>query len=158
MKRTFILWLIIFSAGQMMAQLPGNEMLSLTRIRDDIKSKQVSSYDKTGGNRDCLVEIPDGTSVTIMEVEGAGVISRIWITIAPGARELNRNDIVIRMYWDGNSYPSVESPIGPFFGNGWGESYDFVTTPLSVSPGEGKSYVCYFAMPFSDGAKIEIEN
>lgn len=62
------------------------------------------------------------------------------------------------MYWDGNSFPSVESPIGPFFGNGWNETYNFVSVPLSVTPGWGKSYVCYFAMPFAKGAKIEIEN
>jgi hypothetical protein len=62
------------------------------------------------------------------------------------------------MYWDGNDYPSVESPLGPFFGNGWGESYNVVTAPLSVSPGWGKSYVSYFAMPFATGARIELEN
>ncbi|HZK97944.1 MAG TPA: glycoside hydrolase family 172 protein, partial [Prolixibacteraceae bacterium] len=72
--------------------------------------------------------------------------------------QLNRNDIIIRMYWDGNSFPSVESPIGPFFGNGWDETYNFVSAPLAVTPGWGKSYVSYFAMPFAEGAKIEIEN
>jgi hypothetical protein len=93
-----------------------------------------------------------------MDVKGAGIIDHIWITIAPPAQELNRNDIIIRMYWDGNSYPSVEAPIGPFFGNGWDEAYNFVSVPLSVTPGWGKSYVSYFAMPFANGARIEIEN
>ena len=55
-------------------------------------------------------------------------------------------------------FPSVESPLGPFFGNGWNESYDFISVPLSVTPRKGRAYVCYFAMPFSNGARIEIEN
>jgi hypothetical protein len=67
-----------------------------------------------------------------MDVKGAGVINHIWITIAPGADKLSRNDIITWMFWDGNTYPSVESPIGPFFGNGWDETYNFVTVPLSA--------------------------
>ena len=62
------------------------------------------------------------------------------------------------MYWDGHDFPSVESPIGPFFGQGWNESYDFSSLPLAVGPVKGRALVSYFAMPFSNGAKIEIEN
>ena len=96
--------------------------------------------------------------MNIMDVKGAGIITHIWITLAPGADTLNRNDVIIRMYWDGKPYPSVEAPIGAFFGNGWGEAYNFVSAPLAVTPGWGKSYVSYFAMPFAEGARIEIEN
>ncbi len=158
MKKMLILFLILFQVGSAFSQDLGNEMFSLSKIKDGIKSKRVGSWDKTGGNVDCLKDIKDGEKVTIMEVKGAGIINHIWITIAPGPDILNRNDIVIRMFWDGNEYPSVESPIGPFFGNGWEETYDFVSAPLAVAPGWGKSYISYFAMPFSDGAKIEIEN
>ncbi len=135
-----------------------NEMQSLSQIGKNKKSIRVSSFDKTGGNNDALGNIKDGEKVTIMDVKGTGIINHIWITMAPDASKLNRNDILIRMFWDGNSFPSVESPIGPFFGNGWNESYNFYTIPLSVAPTWAKSYVCYFAMPFSQGARIEIEN
>ncbi|HLN75360.1 MAG TPA: glycoside hydrolase family 172 protein [Prolixibacteraceae bacterium] len=158
MKKTVLFLLLAFSFGILFAQNTGNEMMSITKIQKNVKSRRVSSYDKTGGNGDCLGGIKDGEKRTIMEVKGAGIINHIWITIAPEAAKLSRNDIILKMYWDGNDYPSVEAPIGPFFGNGWNETYDFVSTPLTVSPGWGKSYVCYFAMPFSKGAKIEIEN
>ncbi|MGQ8334930.1 glycoside hydrolase family 172 protein [Sunxiuqinia sp. A32] len=158
MKKIVVLLIIVFHAGFLFSQQVNNEFFSLTKIKEDVKSKRVGSWDQAGGNADCLKDIKDGDKVTIMDVEGAGVINHIWITIAPGADVLNRNDIVIRMFWDGNSYPSVESPIGPFFGNGWDETYNFVSAPLAVSPGWGKSYVSYFAMPFANGAKIEIEN
>jgi len=158
MKKIVIVLLIFINTCLVYSQNTGNEMFQLSQLKDNVKSKQVSSADKTGGNGDCLSRIKDGEKFTIFDVKGAGVISRIWITIAPEAPKASRNDIIIRMYWDGNTFPSVESPIGPFFGNGWDETYDFVSTPLSVAPGSGKSYVSYFAMPFATGAKIEIEN
>jgi hypothetical protein len=158
MRKVFIIIGIALNSLSLFSQNVGTEMYQLSQIRNNVKSKQVSSYDRSGGNGDCLSDIQDGAKVTIFDVKGAGIISRIWITIAPGAEQLNRNNIVMRMYWDGNAFPSVESPIGPFFGNGWDESYNFVSVPLAVSPGAGKSYVSYFAMPFASGARIEIEN
>jgi hypothetical protein len=142
-----------------MSQETDNEMVQLAKIKSGVKSKQVSSFDKTGGNADWIAGVKIGEKFDLLNVKGAGIINRIWITMAPPeAEKLSRYDIIIRMYWDGNSYPSVESPLGPFFGNGWNESYNFVTVPLSIAPGAGKSYNCYFAMPFSNGARIEIEN
>jgi hypothetical protein len=158
MKKIVVVLLITFYAGITFSQDLGNEMFSLSKMKEGVKSKRVSSFDKTGGNGDCLKGIKDGEKATIMDVKGSGIISHIWITIAPGADVLNRNDVIIRMYWDGNTFPSIEAPIGPFFGNGWNETYNFVSEPLAVTPGWGKSYVSYFAMPFSKGAKIEIEN
>ncbi len=149
---------ICLSSGYIFSQETGNEMLQLSQIKNDVKTRQVSSADKTGGNGDCLGGIKTGEKITIMDVKTAGIINHIWITIAPGAELLNRNDIIIRMFWDGNTFPSVESPIGSFFGNGWNEAYNFISVPLSVTPGWGKSYVSYFAMPFAKGARIEIEN
>jgi len=73
-----------------------------------------------------------------MDVKGAGIITHIWLTLAPGADTLNRNDVIIRMYWDGKSFPSVEAPIGAFFGNGWGEAYNFVSAPWP-SPRAGEN-------------------
>ncbi len=158
MRSAFFFLISFLLSGLMLAQeLPG-EMMQLARIKSGVKTKQASSYDKTGGNGDCISGIKDGARYELMNVKGAGVINRIWITIAPEAKELSRYDIILRMYWDGNHYPSVESPLGPFFGNGWDEMYNFVTVPLSVAPGSGRSYVSYFAMPFARGARIEIEN
>lgn len=158
MKRILAVSIILLQTFVIFSQNFGNEMFSLSQIRENVKSKRISSFDRTGGNGDRLTGIKDGEKATLMDVKGQGVINHIWITIAPEGAVANRNDIIVRMYWDGNSFPSVESPLGPFFGNGWNESYDFYTAPLSVAPGSGKSYISYFAMPFSNGARIEIEN
>jgi hypothetical protein len=158
MKRGLISLVIVFCSVLLFSQGPGNELFQLSELKKDVKTRQVSSFDKTGGNGDCLNGIKSGTKVNIMDVKGAGIINHIWITISPLAEELSRNDIIIRMFWDGSSFPSVEAPIGSFFGNGWNETYNYVTVPLAIGPGAGKAYVCYFAMPFSSGARIEIEN
>jgi len=133
-------------------------LAGLAMIQEGVKSKRISSYDVTGGNNDRFEKIEDGEIQTLAEIKGPGIINHIWITIAPPPQYLNRNNIILRMYWDGNDYPSVESPIGPFFGQGWDESYHFNSLPLSANPVEGRALVSYFKMPFQKGAKIEIEN
>jgi hypothetical protein len=140
------------------AQGPGSTMADLARIREGVHTERVSSWDRTGGNNDRMESIPDGERRTIFNVKGAGIIDHIWITIAPPPEQLSRNDIILRIYWDGETEPSVEAPIGPFFGQGWGESYYFVSLPLADGPLEGRGMVSYFAMPFSRSARIEIEN
>jgi hypothetical protein len=158
MKRIFAMTVLFLLVAGLHAQDTGSDLYTLAQIKQGVKSKRIGSWDRTGGNDDTRHGIKDGEKMTLMEVKGAGVITHIWITIAPEGAQLSRNDIILRMYWDGNEFPSVEAPIGPFFGNGWEENYNFVTAPLAVSPGWGKSYVSYFAMPFANGAKIEIEN
>lgn len=139
------------------AQILNNELANLSQIQHGVKSKRVSSYDKTGGTND-FVKIANGEKRNIFDVKGAGIINHIWITLAPDPGALSRNDIIIRMYWDGMEYPSVVSPIGPFFGQGWNESYEYNSLPLQASPVQGRGLVCYFNMPFAKGARIEIEN
>ncbi len=131
---------------------------NLTTIKQGVQSKRISSYDRTGGNNDRFEHIAPGETRILAEMEGAGTINHIWITISPEAPELNRSDIILRMYWDGNEYPSVESPIGPFFGQGWDETYPWASLPLAASPVKGNALVSYFKMPFAKGARIEIEN
>lgn len=151
----FVLGLFISSAN---AQLTGHDMISLAQIKKGIKSKRVSSFDTTGGNRDHLTKIKIGEKRVLFDVKGAGIINHIWITIAPSPPTIQRDDIILRMYWDGNNFPSVEAPIGSFFGQGWNEAYPYHSQPISVAPGEANALVSYFAMPFAKGARIEIEN
>jgi hypothetical protein len=159
MKKHSILLLIstfILSIGW--SQNTGGDLMNLATIKSGVKTKRISSYDRSGGNNDRIEHIGPGEKLTLFDVQGAGMINHIWITIAPPPEQLNRNDIILRMFWDGNEFPSVESPIGPFFGQGWNESYDFSSLPLAVGPLEGRAMVSYFIMPFGNGAKIEIEN
>ena len=150
--------ILFFLSALGLGQVADGTLLDLAKIKDDVKSKRISSYDRSGGNNDRFENIPDGERRTLFQVEGAGMINHIWITIAPPPPKLSRNDIIIRMYWDGSTEPCVESPIGPLFGQGWDESYNYSSLPLAAGPVEGRGLVSYFVMPFADGAKIEVEN
>lgn len=156
-KHFFVGLLVIFIVGSFSeVKGSGSDLYDLAKIRRGVKTKRISSFDRTGGNRDRIENIKPGRKQTIFDVAGAGVINHIWVTMGP--KSVSRNDVILRMYWDGSEYPSVESPIGPFFGQGWDESYEFTSLLLSAPPVDGRSMVCYFAMPFADGARIEIEN
>jgi len=133
-------------------------LYDLTQVWENVTTKRISSYDRSGGNNDRIEHILPGERKVIFDVEGAGMINHIWITIAPPPEQLSRNDIILRMYWDGSGIPSVVSPIGPFFGQGWDESYAFSSLPLAAGPVDGRGLVSYFVMPFANGARIEVEN
>jgi len=115
---------------------------------------RASSFDRTGGNADAR-KIESGATLTVLDVDGPATISHIWFTIAAGEiYHLKR--IVLRMYWDGETTPSVEAPIGDFFGQGLGEYYSWASQPLSVS--SIKALNSYFAMPFAHHARITVTN
>ena len=125
-------------------------------LKKGVKTKRVSSYDRSGGNSDA-VPIESGEVKEIANIEKAGIIKHIWFTIKCEDSMVRRN-AVIRMYWDREENPSFEAPLGDFFGQGWGEEYNFESLPLAAAPAGGRALNSYFAMPFSDGARITIDN
>lgn len=130
-------------------------LADLARLRS-AKSRRISSYDRTGGNRDWYTIAP-GEAKPIAEIAGAGCIRHIWCTMW-SKTEYYLRKVLIRMYWDGESEPSVDCPIGDFFGVPFGTLKEFWSLPLAASPKEGRGFNCYFAMPFADGARVEIIN
>lgn len=120
------------------------------------RSRRFSSFDRSGGNRD-NIPVPAGATVTLVECEGAGAVTHMWFTIS-SRDPLHKRNLILRAYWDGQEHPSVEAPIGDFFGQGWGEDYLFASLPLAAAPRDGKALVSYFPMPFGRGARITLEN
>ena len=118
------------------------------------KLVRVSSADPTGGNHDWRTVAP-GATETVLDVDGPGIISHLWFTIAaPEAFHLKR--IVLRIYWDGEPSPSVEAPIGDFFGLGLGTYTSWQSEMLSV--GNDKGLNSFFPMPFRKHARITVTN
>ena len=128
-------------------------LFAMSRLRD-YKSKRSSSWDKTGGNTDSL-RVEPGQSATLLEATGAGVITHIWFTINSSDR-MHLKNLVLRAWWDGESAPSIEVPVGDFFGLGLGEYFVYQSALLSVAP--VKALNSYFQMPFATSAKITITN
>ena len=133
----------------------GGELSSIAVLRE-AKRKRFSSYDRTGENND-YISIPAGNTATLAEMKAAGCVKHIWVTIS-SRDEYYLRKFVFRAYWDGEENPSVEVPIGDFFGIGHAICKNYVSAPLQMSPEDGKGFNCWFPMPYSNGAKITVEN
>jgi hypothetical protein len=127
----------------------------LAKLRD-VRSRRFSSFDRSGGNDDRF-HIQPGETVSIAEIGGAGIVTHIWCTVACDSDHALRK-IVLRAFWDGEENPSVQSPLGDFFGTGHTQPSNFVSLPLQMSPEDGRAFNCFFPMPFADGMRITITN
>ena len=106
-----------------------------------------------------LRDVPPGETVTLAEIDGTGIIQHIWVTVDSKTTPADcfvLRDLVIRMYWDGEEEPSVESPLGDFFCSGFAADCTLNSIPMVVVPARGLN--CYFPMPFRKKAKITLEN
>lgn len=123
-------------------------------LGQDYRSLKQSSYDRTGGNDDRWPIAP-GEIKEVFNADGPGVISHIWFTIAASSA-YHLKEIIVRMYWDGNSKPSVEVPVGDFFGLNLGFYNVYQSAFLNCS--SVKALNSYFAMPFRRSARITATN
>jgi hypothetical protein len=98
-----------------------------------------------------FIIINSGETFTIAEMEGPGAIQHIWMTPTG-----NWRFSIIRIYWDDEKTPSVESPLGPFFGMGWNTYAHMNSLAMTVNP--GSAFNSYWKMPFRKKCKITIEN
>ncbi|HTK22344.1 MAG TPA: glycoside hydrolase family 172 protein, partial [Mucilaginibacter sp.] len=96
-----------------------------------------------------------GESKTLLNVNSAGIIQRIWVTINDRSPQMLRS-LRLRMYWDGAVKPAVDVPFGDFFCAPLGRPVAFQSA-LFTDP-EGRSFNCYIQMPFKTGAKIVLTN
>lgn len=120
-------------------------------------SQRISSYDRSGANDDgnWKDKIKPGETRTIGDVKGPGIFKHIWMTIASNEPQ-HLKKIILRMYWDDEKTPSVETPIGDFFGLGLGKYFLYESKFLSV--GSQRALNCNFEMPFKKSAKVTVTN
>jgi hypothetical protein len=97
------------------------------------------------------VVIKPHETLVMADVKGMGAIQQIWLTPAG-----NWRFAVIRFYWDGETEPSVECPVGDFFACGWGRYAQVSSLPVCVNP--GSAFNCYWQMPFRKSFRITLEN
>lgn len=97
------------------------------------------------------VVIKAHTTFTVAEIEGSGAVKHIWMTPTGNWRYS-----ILRFYWDDETTPSVEVPVGDFFGMGWGQFSPLNSLAVCVNPGSG--FNCYWTMPFRKKCRITMEN
>ncbi len=97
------------------------------------------------------VRIQPKETFVMADVKAEGAIQQIWLTPAGAWRFA-----IIRFYWDDETEPSVECPVGDFFACGWGRYAQISSLAVCVNP--GSAFNCYWQMPFRKGFKITLEN
>jgi len=123
---------------------------------------RASSFDTSGRNQDFWT-IPAKKSKTIAEIAGPGIVSHIWMTIWSTEPHYLRK-VLLRAYWDGEREPSIDTPVGDFFGLGHARPATYQCAAFSTScnndgdPLEGVAMNCWLQMPFRTSARFELVN
>lgn len=107
----------------------------------------------------CLNDIPPGGVATLADIDGPGCITHIWCTVDEKTTDADcfvLRDLVLRMYWDDEETPSVETPLGDFFCCGFARACTVNSMAVCVAPNRG--FNCYWRMPFARHARVTLEN
>lgn len=138
-------------------------IFKLTGLKSRAASAESPTAAAGGGGRtgDGLKGAPaikllrDGATATLLDVAGPGMIRHIWCTPS-GRHPHHLRNLIIRAYWENNDTPSVQAPIGDFFGIAHGAAVPFHSHFLVNQ--EGRGFNCYFPMPFARRAVVTVTN
>ncbi len=153
--------------GSLAAPIHGRSMRATSTFREGPDG----SYDPNAPPKSDLEEksnrdnfrVPAGATHVLMDVEGPGVITHMWLTFlgpephpwAPNG-SANHQEMLLRIYWDGSDRPGVEAPVGDFFAGCFGKRSEVISLAVIVEGGD--SYNCFWHMPFRRSARVEIVN
>jgi hypothetical protein len=150
---------LVLFAGQLSAQelysIPNGKQSRVSSFENLNGLKGQGGKTNQGGKGNAFESVKAGESKTLLNVNSAGIIQRMWVTINDRSPAMLRS-LRLRMYWDGTDKPAVDVPLGDFFCAGLGRPVAFQSA-LFTNP-EGRSFNCYIPMPFKKGAKVVITN
>ena len=151
---SFLMALSLEGASQQLFEMPArvDSRLSSFENPNGVKGQGGKTNKTAKGN--AFEVINPGETKTLLNVNGEGIIQRIWLTV-------NQNPVKLRslrfqFFWDGSDKPAVDVPMGDFFGFNLGKPVAFQSALFSS--GEGRSFNCYIPMPFRKGAKVLLIN
>jgi len=101
------------------------------------------------------ITLAPGERRELCAMDGARRVVRLWFTLPLVGQSSALTDLVLRAWWDGEETPSVEVPLGAFFGASFGRPRQLISEKLVIA---GGGYLCRFEMPFTRGARLELEN
>ena len=155
-------WVLCIVASFLRAEDSGLDSLPALR---DFEAHRITSSVPTGGNEDWR-DLAPGQTLELADVRGPGCIVHFRDNIT--SREAHHLQLhVLRMFWDGETQPSVEVPMGDFFAEGFGFTEKFSSALMCIDqrPGRltdpaafGAARNCYIPMPFARAARITITN
>lgn len=160
-----ILFLTLFVVGvlgraQDLYRLPAESVSRVSSFENLNGEKGQGAKTNQGAKGGAFQPIPAGTSKALLDIQGSGVIQRIWVTVRPGnpsgGDPAMLRSLRLQMFWDGAEQPAVDVPFGDFFGAALGRQVAFQSALFS-NP-EARSFNCYIPMPFRTGARVVVKN
>lgn len=158
MQLKFILLLILLplaSMSQQLYEVPEHGQTRWITFENPTGAAGAAASENKGAKGHAFDVVPPHGSRTMMDVQGVGIIHRIWLTVNERSPYMLRA-MRIEMYWDNAATPAVSAPLGDFFGVGLGRKVPF-ESELFSDP-EGRSFNCYVPMPFQSAARIVLIN
>jgi len=146
-------WLLAFSALCLRGQAPPSSLGDLPRLKN-FSAHRVSSDNRFVGSNDDSKRIMPGETLVMADLKGPGVVSHIWVTVADNEYAWPRL-VRLRVYYDGKKTPSVDVPIGDFFGVGHGYDRELNSLPVRDSS-FGRARNSYWPMPFRQSCRITV--
>lgn len=141
--------------GQQLYEIPNGAATRWSSFENPSGREGSGGKENLGAKGHAFDVISSYGQQVLLDVKGAGIIRRIWLTVNERSPQMLRA-LRIEMYWDDAGTPAVSAPLGDFFGVGLGRKTSF-ESELFSDP-EGRSFNCYVPMPFNTAARILIVN
>jgi len=157
MKGAHVL-VFLLATGAAIAQSPVSDLtdsLGLTRLKDYSAARSSSGNPYVGSNDDSKRIMP-GETLVMADLKGAGVVTHIWLTVADNEFGWPRL-LRIRVYYDGYKTPSVDAPLGDFFGVGQGSERNLNSIMVHDSS-FGRARNSYWPMPYRKSCRVTVTN
>jgi len=145
---------VLFTHAQQLYEMPNAVESRVSSFENPNGLKSNGGKTNKGAKGNAFESLKPGEKKTLMKVSGEGTIRRIWMTIDQNPVKLR--SLRLQMFWDGESKPAVDVPMGDFFGYNLGKPVAFQSALFSSA--EGRSFNCYIPMPFRKAARILLIN
>src|ERR1022692_1848408 len=156
--KTLLSLVFLLTAGFVFPQSPVSDItdsLALARLKD-YSAARVSSGNKYVASNDDSKRIMPGETLVMADLKGAGAVTHIWLTVADNEFGWPRL-LRIRVYYDGHKTPSVDAPLGDFFGVGHGSERNLNSIMVHDSS-FGRARNSYWPMPYRKSCRITVTN
>ena len=156
MRRTLVLLLLLpIPCWAQIATTDPMDPLNYARLKTFSAYRSSSNNLYVNSNDDSKHPIP-GETLVLADLKGPGIVNHIWITIANNEYAWPRL-LRLRVYYDGHKTPSVDVPLGDFFGVGHGYERNLSSTMVR-NESFGRARNSYWPMPFRKSCRITVTN
>jgi D-arabinan exo alpha-(1,3)/(1,5)-arabinofuranosidase (non-reducing end) len=157
-RLTWVFFLTVLFVTSGCSRAPETSQLglyNLPRLRT-FSAARTSSANHNINSNDDEKRIMPGQTLVMADLTGPGLVDHIWVTVADSEFAWPRL-VRFRVYYDGEKTPSVDAPLGDFFGVGHGYEEN-LSSMMVLDSSFGRARNSYWAMPFYKSCKITVTN